>query len=151
MSARCFEGSRGHGYRPVGTQDGHSEFAPGGCLQEPPDVLKAEGHCKVHHMAGEGASQERGKCVGLCFLSILHGRQRSVRQADVPLYFPCLLVKREIAKFISLSFLFPSLLSRKREGVFSQREKGPSPRMEMWSFMQMERGIPVERENGPFS
>ena len=28
VSARCFEGSRGHQYRPVSTQDGHSEFAP---------------------------------------------------------------------------------------------------------------------------
>ena len=57
----------------------------------------------------EGGNQEQGKCVCLCFLIILHVRQRSVRQADVPLHFPRLLVKREIANFISLYLLSLSL------------------------------------------
>ena len=57
----------------------------------------------------EDVSQERGKCVCLCFVSILHGRKRSVRQADTLFNSPCLLVTREIAKFISLYLLSLSL------------------------------------------
>ena len=150
VSARCFEGSRGHRYRPVSTQDGHSEFAPGGCLRcrairgllwnNPrvgriqkrmrtsmteaktteqsadysgaiPGSFQGRGSWWGTPHGSEGVSQERGKCVCLCFLSILHVRQRSVRQADVPLHFPCLLVNREIAKFISLYLLSLSLSS----------------------------------------
>ena len=77
----------------------------------------------------EGVSQEQGKCVCLCLLNILHVRQRSVRQADVPLHFPCLLVKREIAKFISLS-LFPYPLSSLRE------RKGPPLEWECGFFLK---------------
>ena len=82
----------------------------------------------------EVVSQERGKCVCLCFLNILHVRQRSVRQADVPLYFPCLLVKKKIAKFISLSpFSFP-FSSLGRTPSHSKRKPPPTLREDPFSL-----------------
>ena len=84
---------------------------PAVAYKNPQDVLKGEGHCEVHHM-GAKVSAKNEEHVFVCFLSILHGRQRSVRQADVRFSFSLSSgEKRDCKMHLSISFLFPSLLS----------------------------------------
>ena len=94
--ARCFEGTRDHRYRPIGIQDGHSELAPGGCLQEPSGCLEGRRSLRGTPHGSEGARQGRRTCLCRCFLNILHVQQRSVRQTDDPFHLPCLLVKKRL-------------------------------------------------------
>ena len=90
------------------TQNSHPVVA----YKNPQDVLKGEGRCEVHLMEAKVSAKNEEHVFACAFsTSCMAGRHLS-DMLTFPFISPCLLVKREIANFISLSlFLFPSILS----------------------------------------
>ena len=108
MSARCFEGNvvtdTDQSALKTATQNSHPVVAHKN-LQ---DVLKGEGRCEVHNMEAKASTEHQEHVFAYASsASCMAGRDLSDKLTS-PFYFPCLRVKREIAKFMSLSlFSFP--------------------------------------------
>ena len=90
------------------------------------DVMKGEGHCEVHHMEAKVSTQNEENVFACAFsTSCMSGRDLSDK-LTFPFISLCLLVKREIAKIISLSlFSFPLSSLRERRGPLLEWECDP--------------------------